>query len=166
MPNRQSKFFLAVCHAVLLSNLTLAQIPSEDLQKIEKALPAQATIKPKQSRRLLVFTRAEGYQHSSIPYAAKALALLGKQTGAFMVVESAEMSAFAPENLRQFDAVLFASTTQLAFADLALRQSLLEFVKNGKGVIGIHAATDNFYNWPEAADMMGGLFDGHPWHAG
>jgi len=75
------------------------------------------------------------------------------------------MSAFAPENLRQFDAVLFASTTQLAFDDLALRQSLMDFVKSGKGVIGLHAATDNFYNWPEAGDMMSGHFDGHPWNA-
>jgi hypothetical protein len=39
----------------------------------------------------------------------------------------------------------------------------MDFVKGGKGIIGIHAATDNFYTWPEAADMMGGLFDGHPW---
>jgi len=149
----------------LFSGLALAQISPEDLQKIEKAVPAQATVKPKQPRRLLVFTRAEGYKHSSIPFSAKALELLGQQTGAFTAVESAEMSAFAPENLQSFDAVLFASTTQLAFDDLTLRQSLMDFVKSGKGVIGLHAATDNFYNWPEAGDMMGGHFDGHPWNA-
>ena len=148
-----------------MTGLAFAQIPPEDLQKIEKAIPAQATVKSKQPRRLLVFTRAEGYKHSSIPYAAQALALMGKQTGAFIAIESAEMSAFTPENLRQFDAVFFASTTQLAFEDLTLRQSLMEFVKSGKGVIGIHAATDNFYNWPEAGDMMGGHFDNHPWQA-
>ena len=42
----------------------------------------------------------------------------------------------------------------------------MDFVKSGKGICGIHAATDNFYNWPEAAAMMGGLFDGHPWGGG
>ncbi len=149
----------------LFAGLALAQISSEDVQKIKKALPAQATAKPQQPRRLLVFTRAEGYKHSAIPLTAKAFELLGQQTGAFTAVESAEMSAFTPENLRQFDAVLFASTTQLAFEDLNLRQSLMEFVKSGKGIIGIHAATDNFYNWPEAGDMMGGHFDSHPWQA-
>ncbi len=148
-----------------MTGLAFAQIPLDDLQKIAKAIPVQATVKSKQPRRLLVFTRAEGYKHSSIPYAAQALALMGKQTGAFTAIESTEMSAFAPENLRQFDAVLFASTTQLAFEDLTLRQSLMDFVKSGKGVIGIHAATDNFYNWPDAGDMMGGHFDGHPWQA-
>ena len=52
----------------------------------------------------------------------------------------------------------------LKFDDPVLKQSLMDFVKQGKGVIGIHAATDNFYDWPEAAEMMGGLFNGHPWH--
>jgi len=162
---QSQKLFLAFLNLALFSSLALAQIPPEDLQKIEKAIPTRATAKPKQPRRLLVFTRAEGFVHSSVPYAAKALALIGKQIGAFTTVESADMSAFAPENLRQFDAVLFANTTQLAFDDVALRRSLMAFVKGGKGVIGIHASTDNFYNWPEAGDMMGGHFDGHPWQA-
>ncbi len=42
----------------------------------------------------------------------------------------------------------------------------MDFVKSGKGVIGIHAASDNFYDWPEAAEMLGGQFNGHPWTAG
>jgi type 1 glutamine amidotransferase/HEAT repeat protein len=162
-PNQKRVFIILLL--AFLASLAVAQIPPEDLQKIEQAIPAQATATPKQPRRLLVFTRAEGYVHSSIPYAAKALELLGKRTGAFTAAQSADMSAFAPENLRQFDAVLFANTTQLAFDDVALRRSLMAFVKSGKGVIGIHAATDNFYNWPEAGDMMGGHFDGHPWQA-
>ena len=46
------------------------------------------------------------------------------------------------------------------------REALMEFVKSGKGIIGIHGATDNFYNWPEAGEMMGGYFVGHPWNSG
>jgi hypothetical protein len=42
----------------------------------------------------------------------------------------------------------------------------MDFIKGGKGIIGIHAATDNFYKWPEAAKMMGGQFCGHPWGGG
>jgi hypothetical protein len=29
--------------------------------------------------------------------------------------------------------------------------------------VGIHAATANFYEWPEGMQMMGGIFKGHPW---
>jgi hypothetical protein len=41
----------------------------------------------------------------------------------------------------------------------------MNFVKGGKGIVGIHAATDNFNDWPEAMEMMGGKFTGHPWRA-
>jgi type 1 glutamine amidotransferase len=76
------------------------------------------------------------------------------------------MNVFTPENLAQYDAVLFESTTQLKFKDPAQREALLNFVKGGKGFIGIHAASDNFPTWPEAVEMIGGQFDGHPWTAG
>jgi type 1 glutamine amidotransferase len=44
--------------------------------------------------------------------------------------------------------------------------ALMDFVKSGKGLVGIHAAADNFYQWPEAQEMMGNKFSGHPWGAG
>ncbi len=160
--------FLALSYLLAVpgcDRTTPPAIPAEDVQKIESAVPAQATATPQQPRKLLVFTRTEGYKHASIPYIAKALEIMGEKTGAFDVVISDEMSSFKPRNLRSFDAVVFVNTTQLAFEDPALRQSLMDFVKGGKGVAGIHAATDNFYDWPEAAAMMGGLFDGHPWHS-
>jgi len=134
-----------------------------EIQKIEQAIPAKATVSPKKPRKLLVFTRHEGYKHSAIPYATKALEIMGKTTGAFEVVESQDMSIFNKKTLKEFDAVCFNNTTKLKFVDAKLRKSLLEFVKSGKGIVGIHAATDNFYDWPEAAEMMGGVFDGHPW---
>ncbi|MBA7609743.1 hypothetical protein ES703_16937 [subsurface metagenome] len=141
-------------------------VPSEkEVRQIEEAAPAEATAVPVQPRKLLVFTRHEGFKHSSIPYATRAIELMGQKTGAYEVVVSKDMSSFSPENLAQFDAVFFNNNTQLKFEDPVLRQSLLDFVKGGKGVVGIHAATDNFYNWPEAAEMMGGLFDGHPWNS-
>ena len=144
---------------------SLPAIPAEDVQKIERAVPVQATAIPQQPRKLLVFTRTEGYKHASIPYIATALQIMGEKTGAFGVVISEDMSSFRPRNLKSFDAVVFVNTTRLAFEDFALRQSLMDFVKGGKGIAGIHAATDNFYDWPEGAAMMGGLFDGHPWHS-
>jgi type 1 glutamine amidotransferase len=45
-----------------------------------------------------------------------------------------------------------------------LKQSLVDFVRAGKGLAGIHAATDTYKNWKEYNDMMGGAFMSHPWH--
>jgi type 1 glutamine amidotransferase/HEAT repeat protein len=40
----------------------------------------------------------------------------------------------------------------------------MAYIKTGKGIAGIHAATDCFYKWEEFGAMMGGYFDGHPWN--
>ncbi len=145
------------------ANVSLTSISSADLERIETAIPTKATAKPQKPRKLLVFNLCKGFAHSSIPYAAIALELMGDKTGAYEVVQSSDMSMFRPENLQEFDAVCFNNTTQLDFSDAGLRKSLMDFVRSGKGVVGIHAATDNFYDWEEGAEMMGGLFDGHPW---
>ncbi len=144
----------------------LQPVPDNELQKIEDALPAAATAKPKKPRRLLVFYRCEGFVHGSINRGNAALEMIGKKTGAWEAVASQDMSVFDAGALKEFDAVVFNNTTRLAFEDEKQRKALMDFVQGGKGVCGIHAATDNFYSWPEAAAMMGGLFDGHPWGGG
>ncbi|MGH8017250.1 MAG: ThuA domain-containing protein, partial [Opitutaceae bacterium] len=87
-------------------------------------------------------------------------------TGAYDVETSGEMDAFTPENLARFDAVLFNNTTRLAFSDKAHRKALLDFLARGGGLVGVHAASDNFYEWDAACAALGGHFDGHPWTAG
>ena len=140
--------------------------PEREYAEIWDAVPERPVTGPAETRRILVFSRSEGFVHEAIGATEVALKYMGEKTGAFEVTVSTDMDAFDASNLARFDAVVFNNTTQLAFDDPVHRRALLEFVRGGKGVIGIHAATDNFYNWPEAAAMMGGLFDGHPWGAG
>jgi type 1 glutamine amidotransferase/HEAT repeat protein len=152
----------AVCCVLLFANISLA-VSAEEIQKIENAAPAKATAEPKQPRKLLVFNLCNGYKHESIPYWEKALEVMGRKTGAYVTISSTDMSAFKRENLAQFDAICLNNTTKLDFSDLQLREGLMEFVKGGKGLVGIHGATDNFYDWPEAAEMIGTQFSKHPW---
>ena len=155
----------AICSLLLLTNCSAAVSP-QDVQKIEAAMPAKPVAPPKKPRKLLVFNLCKGFKHGSIPYWDKALEIMGKKTGAFEVVVRSDMAMFKAENLNKFDAVCLNNTTRLGFNDSALRKSLMDFIKGGKGIVGIHAATDNFYKWPEAAEMMGGQFCGHPWGSG
>ena len=138
----------------------------EEGSKIFAALPDKPLTRPVKERKILVFSKCNGFAHSSIPLAKRTIKLMGEKTGAFDTVFSEEITDFNADNLARFDAVLFNNSTRLKFEDPALRKALLFFVRNGKGIIGIHAATDSFYEWPEGAAMMGGLFDGHPWGAG
>jgi hypothetical protein len=145
----------------------LPELSDADLKKIEEAVPAKATAAPKQPRKLLVFWRCEGFFHGSgIAGGNKALELLGRKTGAWTSDFSREYEVFQPANLAQYDAVVLNNTTGLKFPDEQKKQALLDFVRGGKGLVGIHAATDNFKDWPAAAEMMGGLFAGHPWGGG
>jgi type 1 glutamine amidotransferase/HEAT repeat protein len=154
----------AACCLLLFADISLA-VSAEELQRIENAAPAKPTVEPKQPRKLLVFNLCNDYKHGSIPYWDKALEIMGQKTGAYTTVISNDMSMFEAENLARFDAVCLNNTTKLKFSN-DLRQSLMAFVKGGNGFVGIHAATDNFYDWPEAAEMIGGQFSGHPWTGG
>jgi type 1 glutamine amidotransferase len=154
----------------------LRNLKTEEVRKIENAAPGKPTVRPAKPRKILVFWRCEGFYHRSIPVVNEALKIMGRKTGAYEVtVCTDDYSVFTPESLRQFDAVCLNNTTHLKFHPGQTPErckALMDFVKGGKGIIGIHAATDNFYNWPkgrgwsEGLEMMGGKFTGHPWGGG
>jgi type 1 glutamine amidotransferase len=49
-------------------------------------------------------------------------------------------------------------------AEELLKNSLEAFVSSGKGLAGCHSATDTYGGWKAYNQMMGGSFNGHPWH--
>jgi len=140
-------------------------VNEQEISNMENAMPKKSFAKPMQNRKMLVFNLCNGFEHSSIPYWDKAIEIMGKSSGAFEVEFSNNMNAFDADNLKRFDAVCLNNTTGLRFSD-SQKKALMDFIKGGKGIVGIHAATDNFSDWQEAAEMMGGQFTGHPWGAG
>jgi type 1 glutamine amidotransferase/sugar phosphate isomerase/epimerase len=124
---------------------------SKDRQRIEAAIPKKAFATPRRPRKLLIFDLNVGYGgHGSIPAANTAFTLMGKRTGAFETVVSKDPSAFKPENLKQFDAVFLNNTVGNLFEDSGLRQSLVEFVYGGGGLLGVHGTSVAFTRWPGA----------------
>jgi type 1 glutamine amidotransferase len=129
------------------------------------ALPDSAPVRPQRPRKVLVLARAAGFVHSSIPLAAKTIEALGTKTGAWTTTISYDAADISAANLQQYDAVFLASTTG-AFLDAvgddaataARRQALMAFVRGGKGLAGIHAATDSYRtsSAPPAARGGGG----------
>ena len=137
-----------------------------DIKKVTEAIPAKPTAKPAKPRKVLVFCLCEGFFHGCIPLGNEMIKIMGEKTGAFKADVSQDMSVFTAENLKQYDAIVLNNTTRLKFSP-EQKKALMDFVKvDGKGLMGIHAASDNFYDWPEAAKMIGGQFGGHPWGAG
>ncbi len=140
-------------------------VSKDEIAKMTSAMPEKAAAQPKAGRKVLVFSLCKGFKHGCIPYWSKSLSIMGRKTGAFETVDSKDMSVFNAASLEQFDAICFNNTTHLE-PDEGQQKAIMDFIKGGKGIVGIHAATDNFYKWPEGNMMMGGVFTGHPWTAG
>ncbi len=67
------------------------------------------------------------------------------------------------KNLNDFDAVLFYTGGTLEM-DEQQKADFLSFIRDdGKGFIGVHSAAITWTKWPEFIEMIGGVFDEHPW---
>ena len=126
--------------------------------EIGKALEALDVKKPTEGRKLLVFSLTRGFKHASIRTGQLMMELMAEKTKAFEVVVSNDLSNFEPDAIKQFDAICFLNTTMEVFSpakgalakmnddekkksaetEVRLKKSLMDFIKSGKGFIGIH----------------------------
>lgn len=128
---------------------------------------------PAPKKRLLVLTQSKGFVHDVVrrgksgdpALVEKVLTEMGKKSGDFEAVCSQDARKdITAENLKNFDAVFFYTTGELDLSDTQ-KADLISFIRNkGKGFAGSHSATDTFYKWKQYGEMIGGYFDGHPWH--
>ncbi len=158
------------------------------LAKLEANLPAQSAVKPKQKRKVLVFARTTTFRHYHGIVAGKFIVeKMGQLTGAWETVVSDDFANFEPDALKKFDCVVFCNTTGAPFSEMPgklekmtdaerkavlerdgrLRENLVNYVKNGGGFFGIHAATDTYHSkdtrYEPYVEMIGGSFISHPW---
>lgn len=159
-PDNWTKFEWPKMKAVLFGQYAPTE---EELELIDRAVPKKPTAKPAKERRILVFYRCL-YPHTAIATACETFERIGASTGAYTAVISDNPADFTSENLKSFDAVLLNNTVNYdKIIGEKGKQAILDFVRSGKGLIGIHAASDAAKDWKEGAEMMGGIFGGHPW---
>lgn len=130
------------------------------------ALSAGAFVQsPAAPKKLLFLTYAGLYKHTSLGPAEKAVTEIGK-TGGFAVTtvegykqEAAQIDLrfLTPEYLAGFDGLMLMTNGNLPLTD-AQRANLLEFVRGGKALIGVHCAALTLYDYPAFGDMLGGYF--------
>lgn len=137
-------------------------------------------------KKVLVVTTTTGFRHSSIPTAETVIGELAEKSKAFTVdyarvepndpqfkgadgkqdkqkIEAAIKAVLAekmsPAALKKYDAVVFANTT----GDLPLpdKQAFLDWIKSGKGFVGMHSATDTFHGFQPFIEMIGAEFKQH-----
>ena len=129
------------------------------------ALPAAVTTQNAARKRLLFLTHPALYKHSSLPFAEKAVTEYGK-TGGFDVTtlegykqdtRAIDLSILTPEYLSQFDGLMLMTNGNLPLTDVQ-KKGIVDFVKNGKALIGVHCATLTLYDYPAFGEILGGYY--------
>ena len=139
----------------------------EDVQNMMAALPERPYAKPARPRKILVLSKAAGFVHSCIPLVGKTMEEMGTKTGAWTATVTYDPATITAENLKQYDLIFLNNTTGAflddpndAAATAARKKALLDFVRSGKGLAGIHAASDSYHeakNTPAAGRPAGGF---------
>lgn len=136
-----------------------------------EAIPPVPSVKEIHLKHVLVVSQTKGFEHDSISAAMAAIYNMGRESGLWDTELRTDTELLTrkdlgrnAKNLNYFDVLIFASTTGELEMDPSQKQDMLAFIhEDGKGFVGIHAALDTNYNWPEYGEMIGGWFDQHPW---
>ena len=128
------------------------EVTAEEREKVESALPARASARPRKPRKLLVVDYRGG--HPSVPCADLAVELMGSKTGAYQTVISHDTTLLAADQLKQFDAVYLNNTVGDIFAP-ELREGFAAFIRDGGGLVANHGSSVASPDWAEFAEILG-----------
>ncbi|MDO8994658.1 MAG: ThuA domain-containing protein, partial [Daejeonella sp.] len=90
----------------------------------------------KHPKKILLFYKTAAYKHASIPAGIAAITKLGREFK-FQTDTSSDSSLFTLENLKNYDAVVFLSTSG-DMLDSLQQRSFENYIRKGGGYMGIH----------------------------
>jgi uncharacterized protein len=116
-------------------------------------------------------------QHESTSHALSVIERLGYESGLYDTFIRTDSNIIAKQprrttgeaasggpNLAMADAIFYMGHRDVPIDD-AQKKELLAFVRDeGKGLVAAHTALTSFESWPEFGELIGGRYDGHPWH--
>ncbi|GGS07502.1 hypothetical protein GCM10010252_52900 [Streptomyces aureoverticillatus] len=102
------------------------------------------------SFRALLFTKAVGYVHDSIP---AGIQMVKEQAAAndFEVVQTDDSAVFDDAKLKDFDVIVMLQNSGMVWDTDAQREAVQKYVRGGKGIVAIHNTLDM------------GIEDSFPW---
>jgi type 1 glutamine amidotransferase len=178
-------FMIALLLAV--QSVTQGQLTDQQAEQIRAAIPSKVRVAPKKPRRVLIWNTPfmDNCPHKGycVPQAEYAMKMLGEKTSAFEPVVSDDVAMYLPENIKQFDVIIMNNSNgqwirptekdmerlqaygpDQDSVEKLLRQSLLDWVSQGGGIVAYHHAIGGNNHWPEFQDLLGMAYWGHPWN--
>ena len=127
------------------------------------ALPSSQ--EPQARKKLLFLTHAALYKHPSLAPAEKAVTELGARGGFDVTTlegykqdsDTIDLSILTPAYLAGFDGLMLMTNGNLPLT-LAQKRSIVEYVRGGKALVGVHCATLTMYDYPEFGEVLGGYY--------
>jgi type 1 glutamine amidotransferase len=144
---------------------------AQDQPAVNPAVPPPPHEKKIHLKHILVIGQTKGWEHDSVSDGMVAIYEMGRDSGLWDAMLRTDVGSITKKsldknakNLDYFDAIVFVSTTGELDLDDSQKKDMMSFIKDdGKGFVGVHAALDTNYKWPEYGEMIGGWFDQHPW---
>jgi type 1 glutamine amidotransferase len=110
---------------------------------------------------VLLFTKTDGWHHSSIHDGVSAMRKLAQRHNFGLEWHEFAGLAINDEYLAKFDLVVLLNTTGNIFNE-EQQQAFKRFIQSGKGFVGVHSASDTEYDWEWYGKLVGHYFDIHP----
>lgn len=125
-----------------------------------------ASAQSPQKIRVLILT---GINNHDWRATTPALREILERTGRFQVFVNEEVRGNGPETFAPYNVLLLNyndyKQTQGPWWDERARQAMLDFVRNGKGLVSYHAANNAFWGWEEFDKLVGGTWRETAGHA-
>jgi type 1 glutamine amidotransferase len=122
------------------------------------------------AKNILFLTHSAGYVHDvvkrpapdQLSLAEVELTAIARARG-WSVDCTQDCAVLTADNLKKYDVVAFYTTGELP-APPGGAEALIAWVRGGGRFLGIHCAADTWYTVPAYGDMLGAVFESHPWN--
>lgn len=169
---------------VVAQSLEPIKITDEWLASIEKLAPSKTRIATDSKKKILVFSKATGFDHWTIPHNVEMLKIIARKSNAFEIHIGYDIENFDKKRLKKYDAVILNNSNPSGpdrdlFSDLlkqnttltaieikekapTYEKNLMRYVAKGGGLMILHGAITVQNNSVPFSKMTGGSFDYHP----
>jgi type 1 glutamine amidotransferase len=111
---------------------------------------------------MLVYSHTAGVNHrDGIRAGLEVLEEMARNEG-WRMTATVDPNAFTADNLKQYNVIIFNSTSRNVLPEPEQRAAFKAFIRGGGGFVGIHAASATLYEWEWYGNLIGAYFKDHP----
>jgi type 1 glutamine amidotransferase len=108
---------------------------------------------------VLIFSKTNSFRHECIEPGSAALKSYFEKWGIAATI-SEDAALFTHDGLKLYDVIMFFQTSG-NIMDSIQQVAFEEYIRSGKGFVGVHSAADTGYDWPWYGLLVGAYLTSH-----